>query len=77
VLNKAQYLSDVITLVVRWRLRYRLTLRDLNEMFLLRDIVFSYEAVRDWEPKLTPLPGRLSPASIRRVSHAAITQFRS
>jgi len=23
-------------------------------MFLLRGIVFSYEAVRDWEAKLTP-----------------------
>ena len=46
VLNHAQYPSDVIALVVLWRLRYRLTLRDLAEMFLLRRIVFSYEAVR-------------------------------
>ncbi len=37
VLNRAQYPSDVIALVVLWRLRYRLTLRDLCEMFgLLR-----------------------------------------
>ncbi len=48
VLNRAQYPSDVIALVVIWRLRYRLTLRDLAEMFLLRSIVFSYEAVREW-----------------------------
>src|ERR671939_1860215 len=54
VLNHAQYPSDVIALVVLWRLRYRLTLRDLSEMFLLRGIVFSHEAVRDWEAKLTP-----------------------
>jgi putative transposase len=40
--------------VVLWRLRYKLSLRDLSEMFLLRGIVFSYEAVRDWEAKLTP-----------------------
>ena len=40
VLNHAQYPSDVIALVVLWRLRYRLTLRDLAEMFLLRGIVF-------------------------------------
>src|SRR3954453_19085048 len=52
VLNHAQYPSDVIALVVLWRLRYRLTLRDLAEMFLLRGIVFSYEAVRAWEAKL-------------------------
>ena len=34
LLNRAQYPSDVIALVVLWRLRYRLTLRDLSEMFL-------------------------------------------
>src|ERR687884_1767884 len=55
LLNHAQYPSDVIALVVLWRLRYRLTLRDLSEMFLTRGIVFSYEAVRDWEAKLAPL----------------------
>src|SRR3954447_8840842 len=54
VLNHAQYPSDVIVLVVLWRLRYRLTLRDLVEMFLLRGIVFSHEAVREWEAKLAP-----------------------
>src|SRR5919199_5515516 len=55
VLNHAQYPSDVIALVVLWRLRYRLTLRDLNVMFVGRRIVFSHEAVREWEAKLAPL----------------------
>src|SRR6201993_232518 len=54
VLNRTQYSSDVIALVVLWRLRYKLALRDLPEMFLIRGIVFSHEAVRDWETKLTP-----------------------
>src|ERR671932_33818 len=54
VLNHAHYPSDVIALVVLWRLRYRLTLRDLAEMFLIRGLVFGHEAVRDWEAKLTP-----------------------
>src|SRR6201989_747618 len=54
VLNKAQYPSDVIALVVLWRLRYKLSLRDLAEMFLIRGFVFSYEAVGDWGGKLTP-----------------------
>src|SRR5215475_3144080 len=53
-LNKAQYPSDVIALVVLWRLRYKLSLRDLAEMFLTRGFVFTYEAVREWEAKLTP-----------------------
>src|SRR5690349_6671043 len=54
VLNRAQYPSDVIALVVLWRLRYKLSLRDLPEMFAVRGIVLSYEAVRDWEAKLAP-----------------------
>ena len=53
LLNRTQYPSDVIALVVLWRLRYKLSLRDLAEMFLIRVFVFSYEAVGDWEAKLT------------------------
>jgi hypothetical protein len=45
--------GNVIALVVLWRLRYKLSLRDLAEMFLIRGFVFTYEAVRDWEAKLT------------------------
>jgi putative transposase len=59
--NRTQYPSDVISPVVLWRLRYKVSLRDLPEMFLIRGIVFSHEAVRDWEAKLTPaLAERLS-----------------
>ncbi len=35
-------------------LRYKLSLRDLAEMFLIRGIVFRYEVVRDGEGRLTP-----------------------
>src|SRR5689334_13417865 len=55
LLNHTQYPSDVIALVVLWRLRYRLTLRNLSEIFLQRGIVFSHEAVRNWEAKLAPV----------------------
>ena len=34
LLNRTQYPSDVIAPVVFWRLRYKLSLRDLAEMFL-------------------------------------------
>src|SRR5918997_1379652 len=54
LLNHAQYPSDVIALVVLWRPRHRLTLRDLSEMFLMLGIVFSHEAMREWEAKLAP-----------------------
>jgi hypothetical protein len=43
LLNYTQHPSDVIALVVLWRLRYRLTPRELAEMFLVRGIIFSHE----------------------------------
>ena len=54
-LNRVQIPTDIVFLVVLWRLRYKLSLRDLAEMFLIRGIVFTHEAVRDWEAKLAPL----------------------
>jgi putative transposase len=53
-LNRTQYPSGVIAFVALWRLRYKLALRELPEMFLIRGVVFSHEAVRDWEAKLAP-----------------------
>jgi len=50
-----QYPTDLVLLVVLWRLRYTLSLRDLAEMFLARGVVFSHEAVRDWEARFAPL----------------------
>jgi hypothetical protein len=45
--------------VVLWHLRYRLSLRDLAEMFLIliRGIMFSHEAVRDWKATGQMIPG--------------------
>ena len=53
--NHLQYPTDVVCLVVLWRLRYKLSLRDLPEMFLERGMVFTHEAVREWEAQLAPL----------------------
>ncbi len=50
-----QYPTDLVLLVVLWRLRYKLSLRDLAAMFLERGFVFSHEAVRDWEARFAPL----------------------
>ena len=47
--------TDVVLLVVLWRLRYKLSLRDLAEMFLTRGFVFTHETVRDWEARFGPL----------------------
>lgn len=53
--NFLEYPTDVVLLVVLWRLRYKLSLRDLAEMFLERGWGFTYEAVRDWETRFAPL----------------------
>ena len=55
VLKRVQLPTDIVFLVVLWRLRYKLSLRDLAEMFLVRGVTFTHEAVRDWEAKLAPL----------------------
>lgn len=47
--NHLQFPTDIVLLVVLWRLRYKLSLRDLAEMFLERGFEFTHEAVRDWE----------------------------
>ena len=49
--------SDIIAFVVFCRLRYRLTLRDLSEIMLLRGFVVSHECVRQWEAKLLSVMG--------------------
>jgi transposase-like protein len=53
--NRLQYPTDVVCLVVFWRWRYKLSLRDLAEMFLQRGILLTHETVRAWECKLAPL----------------------
>src|SRR3954453_6647503 len=47
VLNRLQLPTDVGFLIVLWRLRMKLSLRDLAEILLLRGLVFSHEAVRE------------------------------
>ena len=53
--NHLQFPTDIVLLVVLWRLRYKLSLRDLAEMFLERGFEFTHETVRDWEARFTPL----------------------
>ncbi len=53
--NFLQYPTDIVLLVVFYRLRYKLSLRDLAEMFLERGFQFTHEAVRDWEARFAPL----------------------
>src|SRR5450756_2096369 len=53
--NYLEFPTDIVLLVVLWRLRYKLSLRDLAEMFLARGFEFTHEIVRDWEARFAPL----------------------
>jgi transposase-like protein len=41
-------------IVVLWRLRYALSLRDVAELCLLRGVTLTHETVRDWEQRFAP-----------------------
>jgi putative transposase len=66
--TRLQYPTDVICLVVLWRFRYKLSLWDLAEMFLQQGIMFTHEAVREWESKLPPLLSE----TLRKPRHGAV-----
>jgi len=53
--NFLEFPTDIVLLVVLWRLRYKLSLRDLAEMFLSRGFEFTHETVREWEARFAPL----------------------
>ena len=53
--NHLQYPTDLMLLVVLWRLRYKLSLRVLAEMFLARGLTVTHETVREWEERVAPL----------------------
>jgi putative transposase len=47
--------TDIVFQVVLFRLLFKLSLRDLMHLFLIRGYEFSYETVRDWEARFAPL----------------------
>jgi putative transposase len=53
--NYLEYPTDSVLLVVFYRLRYKLSLRDLAEIFLERGFTFTHETVRNWEARFAPL----------------------
>ena len=53
--NYLEFPTDIVLLVVLWRVRYKLSLRDLAEMFLERGFEFTHEAVPEWEARFAPL----------------------
>jgi len=53
--NYLELPTEVVFEIVICRLRYKLSLRDLAEMYLLRGFEFTHEAVREWEERFAPL----------------------
>jgi putative transposase len=53
--NRLPYPSAVVYFIVRWRLRYKLSLRKHAEMFLERGFTCPHETVQLWEAILAPL----------------------
>jgi len=53
--NHLQVPTDIAVLVVLWRFQYKLSLRNVAEMFLTRGFTFTHETVRDWEERFAPL----------------------
>ena len=54
-LNFLEYPMDIVLLVVLCRPYYKLSLRDLAEMFLERGCVFTHEAKWEWQERFAPL----------------------
>ena len=53
--NELHYPTDVVLLAVLWRLRYKLSFRDVAEMLLQRGFEVTHETVRAWEFRFAPL----------------------
>ena len=59
--NYLEIPTDIVFEIVLCRLRYKLSLRNLAEMFLLRGWEFTHEAVREWEERFAPLLAEKTP----------------
>ena len=47
--------TDIIFQVLFYRVLYKLSYRDIAEMFWLRGFEFTHETVRDWEERFLPI----------------------
>ena len=53
--NDLQFPTDIVLLAVLWRLRYKLSFRDVAELLLQRGFEISHETIRVWEFRFAPL----------------------
>lgn len=50
-----EFPTDIVFQVLFCRFRYKLSFRNLAELFLLRGFAFTHEAVREWEERFAQL----------------------
>ena len=53
--NELHFPTDVVLLAVMWRLRYKLSFRDVAELLLQRGFEVTHETIREWEFRFAPL----------------------
>jgi transposase-like protein len=53
--NYLEMPTDIVFQVVLFRLLFKLSLRDLVQMFLIRGYEFTHETARDWEARFASL----------------------
>jgi putative transposase len=53
--NYVEVPTDIVFQVLVCRIRYRLSYREVAELFLMRGFEFTHETVRDWEELFTPI----------------------
>jgi len=53
--NRLKAKTETIFQLVFWRLRYKLSLRDLSEMTIAQGIKLSHETIHNWETKFAQL----------------------
>jgi hypothetical protein len=78
--NYLEFPTDIVFQVVVFRLLFRLSLRDLVRMFLMRGYEFTHETVREWEERLRRCWPSTCGASVREsrklvVRRASLQRF--
>ena len=53
--NDLQHPTDIVLLAVMWRLRYKLSFRDVAELPLQRGFEVTHETIHEWEFRFAPL----------------------
>ena len=53
--NDLRYPTDIVLLAVLWRLRYKLSFRDVAELLFQRGFEVTHETVGEWEFRFAPL----------------------